>query len=384
MKKVLLLGSGTQALALAKDLHEGDYFVILLTKFRHSYADDSRYVDKFFLTEAEVGDDLYHHTVVDIIETHKIDAIIPMGDITARYVSKNKDVLEKITHIKVPAIEVFEKGYDKNSLMAYCKNKGFPQPFTLNTINLDVLKSQELPFPMLIKPNYTCGGRGMTLVNSYAELKEKYPIIKEQYGECHLQQYIKQGGHQVEVQLLIAEDGSLLASSVIKKYRWYPENGGSSCCATAVENKEIVNILHKLLNGLGWVGFADFDTIEDPDTGQLLIMELNPRVPACVRTAIEGGVPWGKIIASFYLGEQLPEINFKKGVILRHLGFETLWFLHSKNRFKTKPIWFKLFGSNIFYQDFSKKDWKPLIYGTWNNIKKQLNSSFRKSKSGTR
>lgn len=384
MAKILLLGSGTQALALAKDLHLGRYEVVLLTKFKHSYADDSRYVDKVFFTDAEVGDDVYHKTVIGIIEDNSIDAIIPMGDITARYVSQNISTLEKITHVRVPSIDIFEKGYDKNSLMTFCSEKGFPHPFTVNQIDLEELKQKNLPFPMLIKPNYTCGGRGMTLVKSYEDFKEKYPVIREQYGECHLQQYVKQGGHQVEVQLLVGEKGELLASSVIKKYRWYPESGGSSCCATAVEDDNIVAILHQLLKGLGWVGFADFDTIEDPDTGELLIMELNPRVPACVRTAIVSGVPWGQIIASFYLDKELPEVNFKSGKILRHLGFETLWFYHSKNRFRTKPSWFKLFGKNVFYQDFSREDLKPLLLGTWNNIKKQMNPSFRKSKSGTR
>ena len=68
----------------------------------------------------------------------------------------------------------------------------------------------------------------------------------------------------------------------------------------------------------------------------------------------------------------------------RELGFEMLWFYHSKNKLKTKPCWFKFIGKNIYYQDFSRGDLKPFIAGTWNNVKKIHSPKFRKSKSGTR
>jgi len=220
----------------------------------------------------------------------------------------------------------------------------------------------------------------MTLVHSNDELMTKYPLIKEEYGDCHLQQYVKQGGAQVEVQLYIDEDKKLVNSSVIYKYRWYPEKGGSSCCAVSVKNDKIVNILYQLLKDLNWVGFADFDTIENPDTGELLIMELNPRVPACVKTAIEAGVHWGEIIINGYLGLPQKKYKYKEGVFLRHLGFEFLWFLKSPNRWKTKPNWFHFLGKHIHYQDMS--DWSdpmPFFLGTLRNLKKILNG-FEKTK----
>ena len=188
-----------------------------------------------------------------------------------------------------------------------------------------------------------------------------------------MQKYIKQGGAQVEVQLYIDEKGKLINSSVISKYRWYPEKGGSSCCAISVNNKRIVDILYDLLKNIGWVGFADFDTIEDPDTGELLIMELNPRVPACIKTAIESGINWGQVIVDDYMGEPQKMYEYKEGEILRHLGFETLWFLKSPNRWRMKPSYFAFLGKHIHYQDMS--DWTdpmPFIKGTIRNIKKVI------------
>jgi len=371
MSIILILGCGTQGLVMTRDIKKAGHKVVLIGE-RHNYADASRYVDLFIETKHPSSSSQFHALVLRTIKEHSVDAIIPMGDVFAEYLSKNKEQLVNLVHIKVPNFEDFMRGTDKNSLMLLCKENGYPHPQTIATgQNLNDLDRASIPFPLLIKPNITCGGRGMTLVNTYEELVEELPTIQKEYGDCHLQQYVKQGGAQVEVQLYVDENKQLVNSSVIYKYRWYPEKGGSSCCAKSVKNDKIVEILYHLLLDLNWVGFADFDTIENPDTGELLIMELNPRVPACVKCVIEAGIHWGEIIVNGYLDKPQKVYKYNEGEFLRHLGFETLWFLKSKNRFKTKPNWFKLFGKHIHYQDMS--DWTdpwPFITGTYRNIKK--------------
>lgn len=376
MSNVLILGCGTQGLAMAKDIKKAGHTVFLIGE-RHNYADSSRYIDKKRFCDELPSSKAYYDTVVSFVKENEIDAVIPMGDVLSEFLSKNKRELVELVHFKMPEYSDFMHATDKNQLMALCKAKGYPHPYTINTTSdIKEIDKETLSFPLLIKPNITCGARGMTLVNTYDELCQKLPLIQAEFGDCHLQQYVKQGGAQVEVQLYVDENRQLVNSSVIYKYRWYPEKGGSSCCAKSVKNDKIVDILYHLLLDLNWVGFADFDTIEDPDTGELLIMELNPRVPACVKCAIEAGVHWGEIITNGYLNQPQKYYDYKEGEFLRHLGFEVLWFLKSPNRFKTKPSWFKLFGKHIHYQDMS--DWtdpKPFILGTINNINKVLKHS---------
>lgn len=372
MRNILVLGCGTQGLAIVRDLKKAGYRVHLIGE-RHNYADDSRYVDHYVFTESLSSSEEYFNLVKNYIVENQIDAVIPMGDVLSEFLSKNKEKLQPLVHYQMPDYFDFARATDKNRLMALCKEKDYPHPCTINTSDIKSINKQTIPFPLLIKPNITCGARGMTLVHSYEELCEKLPMIQAEYGDCHLQQYVKQGGAQVEVQLYVDENRQLVNSSVIYKYRWYPEKGGSSCCAKSVKNEKIVDVLYHLLLDLNWVGFADFDTIEDPDTGKLLIMELNPRVPACVKCAIEAGIHWGEIIVNGYLNQPQNEYSYKEGEFLRHLGFETLWFLKSSNKFKTKPNWFKFLGKHIHYQDMS--DWtdpKPFFAGTIRNIKKVL------------
>lgn len=385
MRALLLYGDANQALPIAKSLHKKGHMVDAICSSKWSYGYGSRYIKKKYLHENAENVDEYFSYLINILQKEKYDTIIPMRDSTAEVMCKYRDELLKYTQFVMPDYETFEKGFDKHRLMEMCQKQGYPHPETyiLGDEQLEELDLDSLKYPLLIKPNHTFGARGMTLCNNKADLRMKYPAIYKNYGECHLQSYIPEGGHQVEFQLYVNEKGELVQSSVIKKFRWYPEKGGSSCCNVSWQYDEMVNICYKLLKDIGWVGFADFDTIEDPRTGELLIMELNPRVPACVKSCIASGIDWADVIGGEYLKKPHKKYQMEKEVYLRHLGFEVLWFVGSKNKWTTKPNWFKLLGKNIFYQDMSDwTDWMPFIRGSWGNIKKQMDPEFRKSKAG--
>ncbi len=386
MNKVLILyGDANQALPIAKSLYRSGYIVDAICASKWSYGNGSRYIRRKYLYENAENVDEYFAFLIEILKKEKYDTILPMRDSTAEVMCKYREELLRYTQFIMPDYETFERGFDKHRLMELCQRRGYPHPETyiLDDKQLDGLDLDSLRFPLLIKPNHTFGARGMTLCNNKEELIEKYHEVYQEYGSCHLQTFIPEGGHQFELQLYVNEKKELIQSSVIKKYRWYPEKGGSSCCNISWQHKEMVDICYNILKDIGWIGFADFDAIENPLTGELLIMELNPRVPACVKSAFASGVDWADVIVNEYTKKPHKTYNMEKSVYLRHLGFDVLWFLDSKNRWSTKPNWFRFLGKNIFYQDMS--DWtdpKPFFYGTWGNVKKMMDPSFRKSKKG--
>ena len=387
MRILLLYGDGTQAIPTIKSLYKKGYTVDAVAGDKYGYGSKSRYLNKCYYFGDVEDVDKYYVFLKGLLNDVHYDVVIPMRDENTKLLSKYREQLLQYTRFIVPNDDTFERGFDKHKLMEVCQNQGYPHPQTtiVQGGSLDGIDLSLLRYPVLIKPNHTAGGRGMTLVQDGNELRANFPAIYQQYGDCHLQTYIPAGGAQVEVQLYVDEQKQLVNSSVIYKYRWYPENGGSSCCAKSVKNEEIVQTLYHLLLDIGWVGFADFDTIEDPRTGELLIMELNPRFPACVKAAFEAGVDWAEIIVNGYLGLPQKTYDYKEGEYLRYLGFEILWFYYSKNRWRTKPSWFKLVGKHVHYQDMSDwTDMKPFIIGTYGNIKKQMSPEFREAKSGTR
>ena len=384
-EKILLLGAGTQALAIVGQLAKAGYHILILTNEKGNYADVSRYVEKRIVHKSTVGSTSFCIDFNKLIKEENVQLVIPMGDIYAEFLSKNKKNLQSVIKFIVPDYDNFLKGYDKNKLMALCEEKGYPHPQTIDLSKVANLKDESLkrfPYPAMLKPNCTTGGRGMVRIENYEELLCKYPSLHETYGEYHLQRFIVEGGRQVKAQLCVDKDGNLLNSSVLHKVRWYPVKGGASSCSITIENPEVVSVCHQILKDICWEGFADFDLIEDPRAKEFLVMEINPRLPACIGAAVFGGINWGRIIVDHILGNQQSIYNYKKGVTLRHLGFEMLWFLKSQNRFNTNPSWFHFFGDNVYYQDFHWNDQIPFWVGTWHNFRKLITPSFRREKRG--
>lgn len=388
MKKVLILdGGAAHAMAIAECLKKSGYMVAVICDDKNEYGYHTKFADERYIG-VDSHKPEYAEFMMNFLKEHKFDVLIPTSDTSAEFMSFHKDELQKLTGVLMPAREVFVKGYDKNNLMTVCRENGYPHPLTVDLKGKESRESIEsaltnFPYPGLLKPNLTSGGRGMTLVNSLEELLSVYPAIHAQYGECHLQQFIKAGGRQVKVQVMTDRTGEPIYTSVIWKQRYYPVNGGSSCCNITIDNPEIAKVCGNVLKTIGWVGFADFDLIENPDTGELLIMEINPRIPACVRSAFKSGMDFATMIADATLGEPLREYHYNPGKRLRHLGFDVLWFLKCPNRFKSKPSWFNFFGKDMYYQDWIMGDFKAFFWGTWGNFKKQMDPEFRKAKSGT-
>lgn len=384
-KKILILdGGAAHAMAIAECLKKSGYSVAVLCDNKNEYGYHTKYADERYLgmDSHEKG---YAEWMLTFLKEHHFDVLIPTSDTSAEFMSFHKEELLALTGVLMPGREVFKKGYDKNELMTVCREHGFPHPFTVDLSKVSIDDSEELksfPYPGLLKPNLTSGGRGMTLINTYEDLKRIFPKIHAQYGECHLQQYIKAGGRQVKVQIMTDKDGNPAFSSVIWKQRYYPVNGGSSCCNVTIDNPAIAKTCGEVLKTIGWIGFADFDLIENPDTHELLIMEINPRIPACVRSAFKSGMDYATMIADATLGLPLRDYKYTPGKRLRHLGFDVLWFLKSPDRFKAKPSWFRFFGKDTYYQDWLCGDFKAFFWGTWGNFKKQMNPEFRKAKAG--
>ena len=382
---ILLLGAGTQGLAIVKGLAKAGYGIFMLVEEKGNYADSSKYIDKCYTCNSSPREKEYLEKVEAIIAAESIDVLIPMGDTAAEFVSKNKECLHKKVHFAAPEYENFMKGYDKNQLMTLCAQKGYPHPQTIDLSGMPALDNDELktfPYPAILKPNCTTGGRGMVVVNSYEEMTAKYLALHDQYGDYHLQRFVRAGGRQVKIQLCVDAKGNMIGHSAMEKVRWFPVKGGSSCCAVSIEEKQLTDICLQILRDIHWEGFADFDLIEDPDTMELLVMEINPRLPACIGAAVHAGVNWGQILVDHALENPVRSYPYKTGVVLRHLGFDVLWFLKSPKRFNTKPAWLFFWGKDVYYQDMDGwGDLKPFFSGTYHNIKKLFDPSFKQAKS---
>lgn len=357
MNTILIVGGGLQGVSTARSLKEAGYRIGLWAPKTDFARKSSAVSFSGFYSDLEELEEL-----IEFVKANKVEVVIPMSDRYTLFLSQNREKIPCI--VAAPDGRVLNIASDKLKLMELCKVNNIPHPIT---VDAKVVEFESVPFPLMIKPNHSVGARGITLVNTVKELKDKLPKIQKEYGECHLQEYIEGNRPYYNVMLYRTREGNVYAYTILEIIRYYPLKGGSSSMCRTIDNPKLVNICSRTLEILGYYGFADFDVLQNKD-GEYKIIEINPRVPASLRGAAISGVNFPAIIVADALNKPLPYMNYSPGKTLRYLGLDIMWFLSSPNRFKSN--WFKFFGKNIFYQEGGLKDLKPMITSLLHNFTK--------------
>ena len=379
MLNILLLdGHTVQSVSVARALKKTGYKVSAFISERLSFGAVCRYIDERIWAPHTGDSERYIRFLSDYLTRNRVDVIIPMYDDSAELLSRNKAMLEARFSVRcaVPDFPVFDKAHDKWKLMGLCRKCGFPHPATerLSEENIEMAAAY-VGFPAIIKPNISAGAKGIVQVNSIEDIVRKFPVIYRQFGACTLQHFINHSGIYYNVMLYRSVQGHLIGWTVLKIMRYFPLKGGTSC-------DSLIRICAQVLDELQWVGFADFDIMEEKDTGKLKIIEINPRIPASIHGAYVSGVNFPDIIVRDVMGESVEQSGYRPGKSLRFMGLDFMWFLFSPDRFRFRPSWFRFFGRNVYYQDGCFKDPLPMLMGCVSGILKYLHPAFRKSKLG--
>lgn len=383
--KVLLLdGHTVQVLPIAKSLKRNGHHVTILCEEKLSYGWVSRYPDKkIFSPSAYKEPENFLTFLTEHISKNQYDVVIPLFDDSAGIVGEHKKTLQQYAKIAIPDYKAFIYGHDKNLTMQVAKKIDVPHPKTMD-LEQHTLKEAVTycGLPSLIKPNIGAGAKGITKVNTLEELESLYPKIREKFGPSTLQEFIPPGGRQFKCQIFRDKDGSIKGATTFVKHRYFPVTGGTTSCGEVVEIPELIEYAKRVADEIDWIGFGDFDSIEDPRDGSYKLMEINTRITGSIKAGMDAGVDYAQMIVEQELEQEVSSYTSSSGLILRQLSLEVMWFLYSNNkqRFSTKPNWFKLWGKQIRYQDGTWTDPLPMIAGFLSGARRLMNPSFRASK----
>ncbi|WP_195461317.1 ATP-grasp domain-containing protein [uncultured Alistipes sp.] len=383
MRVLLLDGHTIQVLPFLDAFDKLKVEVTIFCETRLSYGYFSRYRKKRVLCPVMRGDvRRYHDFLMNYLGQNPQDLIIPLFNDTAEFASKYKTEIEATgCKVEIPSWDVFIRGHNKESLMEICRDLRIPHPHTANpsTVGYETAIAY-VGYPCLIKPNLGAGAKGIKFVRNREDFVKHYDEIVSRFGESTIQEFIPQTGIQLKVQIYRGENGEIVASSCYEKCRYYPVDGGTSTCNKVISRPDLVDRYSKILDVLGWVGIADFDCIEDPRTGEILLMEMNPRVPGTIKATFLSGINLAEIMLCHALKKPFHKYDYKEGFYMRNLATEIIWFWTSEDRFSSKPSWFRFIGKNTFYVDGSWRDPLPFLGGFLNGLNKFLNPEFRKAK----
>ena len=280
--------------------------------------------------------------VMEVLKEGHYDVVIPMTDFSATLLSRHIDEVRPYAWPAVNPPEAFNRAADKQETMKACEEAGVPCPHTLyDMATADDILAAGMPFPFIIKPRVGYGSIGFHVIRDEAQLREVFGRAVERFGPMVVQDYVPQTGTQYKCEVFLDADGEPKSACVFDKTRWYPVDGGSTCCSTSVHRPDIAADSIKLLQTIGWRGYGDVDLIEDPRDGVCRVMEINPRITASVKVCFAAGVDFARQVVELGMGYPVTEYqDYREGVRLRYMHTDLLWFLQSPNRFHARPSWF--------------------------------------------
>ncbi len=362
IKVLLLEGFARQIMPMMEALHKLQCHITTYNKSKLDMGYCSKYPDRKIISAWDrKNEQVSYDALMEVLKADKYDIVIPMTDFSATLLSKHKDEISKYAAPAVNDWDVFIQAADKQNTMIACMDNDIPCPYTLRDVkSIDDILNSDIKYPFIIKPRIGYGSIGFHCINNEEQLRKVFDSAANAHGDMLVQEYIPQTDIQYKCEVFIDQNGEAKSAVVFDKTRWYPIDGGSTCCSASVDRPDIVQSSVKLLKAIGWKGYGDVDLIQDPRDNTAKIMEINPRITASVKVCFAAGVDFARQIVEYETGREVtayPEYEY--GKLLRYIHTDILWFFKSPNRFKSKPSWFS--WKNTTDQIWNPRDLFPFF-----------------------
>lgn len=336
--RVLLLdGFCRQNAILLREMHDLGCVVTTLnsSKFDVGYA--SRYPKNRLIDTKFKNDMEYYETLIlDAARSGRYDVIFPVIEESTEIIAKNADELQKYVKIVAPPLDAFEKARDKQLTMKICMENGIGCPLTkMDDETLDEYLSK-VSFPLALKPRQ---GRGSVGFKKVADREELMALIDN--GTVKVEEYVIQEfideAEVHRVSYTVIDDNGIARSSMISKStRPYPLGVGTNSLFESVDMPDIAEQSERLLQLMGWRGYASVCFIENEKDKIPKVMEINGRISASFKISVLAGLPIVRQLLERAYGVEVtpaPEkLNFGKRVSHSQAG--VMWFIKSKDRFR--------------------------------------------------
>jgi len=249
----------------------------------------------------------YIEALERVVERERIDVIFPSWDPYVYVLSKNLSRLARAgVTVPVPDFDTMLTALDKYRTVQAGQAVGFPCPGTI--LHASASSADEATarfgFPLVVKPRFTSGGRGMHIVRDRAELESVLPEVVAQHGHPMLQEYIP-GGRRDSVQFVLNRQGEVVFVFHKRRQRTLRRTARlGTVSESAAPDARLVQS-SALLERVGWWGAMGIETMHDPRDGQQKLMEINPRFPRQLWNRTELGINEPLWCVQIARGEQI-------------------------------------------------------------------------------
>ena len=328
IKSILLIGSGPIIIGQAcefdysgtqatKTLKELGYRVILINSNPATIMTDPEFADKTYIEP--ITEDM----IAKIIEIEKIDAILPtMGGQTALNVATqmyDKGMLVGIEFLGAHP-DAIKKGEDRQLFNEAMRKIGMDLPKSANAYNVEeaMKAAKEIGFPVISRASFTLAGGGSGVAYNMEEFKllAEEGISASPVNEIEIMESML-GWKEYEMEVIRDNKDNCIIVCAIENLDPMGVHTGDSITvapALTLTDKEYQNMRNASFDILREIGVdtggSNVQFSICPDTGRMIVIEMNPRVSRSSALASKAtGYPIAKVATLLAVGFTLDEIE---------------------------------------------------------------------------
>jgi carbamoyl-phosphate synthase large subunit len=330
IQKVLIIGSGPIIIGQAcefdysgtqacKALRGLGYQIVLVNSNPATIMTDPGMADATYIEPLTV------QALTKIIEKERPDALLPnLGGQTGLNLSSQlakAGVLAKYG-VRIIGVEAdaIEKGEDRIIFKETMKRLGIDMPKSAPAFSVAEAEkvAAEIGYPVVVRPAYTMGGTGGGFVYNVEELRviAARGLAASFVGQILIEESVL-GWEELELEVVRDAKNQLITVCLIENVDAMGVHTGDSYCVApmlTIDPKlqaRLQDYSYRIVEAIGVIGGTNIQFAHDPQTGRVVIIEINPRTSRSSALASKAtGFPIALVSAKLAGGLTLDEIPY--------------------------------------------------------------------------
>ena len=331
ISRILLVGSGPIVIGQAaefdysgvqacKVLQDDGYEVVLVNSNPATIMTDPEFAARTYVEPLLPG------PVARIIERERPDALLPtLGGQTALNLAKalhDDGTLQKFGVELIGAdYEAIHRAEDRLAFRETMEGAGLRVPISLTVESVDqadaALEAGELKLPLIVRPAFTLGGEGGGAADTETELRQ---VVSEGLAASPINQVLVEesvlGWGEFELEVMRDRNDNVVIICSIENIDPMGVHTGDSVTVAPAQTltdplyQELRDQAIRVIRAVGVeTGGSNIQFAVDPASGEIVVIEMNPRVSRSSALASKAtGFPIAKIAAKLAVGYALEEI----------------------------------------------------------------------------
>ncbi len=330
LKKIMVIGAGPIVIGQAcefdysgsqavKALKEEGYEVVLVNSNPATIMTDPGLADKTYVEPIE------HETLAAIVRKERPCAILPtLGGQTglnaALALAKSGVLAECNVELIGAKADVIEKAESRDLFRKAMENIGLKMPASGIAYNMEDVRrlGASLPFPLIIRPAFTLGGTGGGIAYNLEDLENiaGRGLAASPVSEVMIEQSVL-GWKELEMEVMRDKNDNCVIVCSIENVDPMGVHTGDSITVAPVQTMTDAEYQHMrdatiaVMREIGVeTGGSNVQFAQNPANGELVVIEMNPRVSRSSALASKAtGFPIAKIAAKLAVGYTLDELR---------------------------------------------------------------------------